>query len=381
MTSLKSAAPPASADRSPNQTRPMIFPLPRLQPGWLLSETVDLGHPSVATFLQRLSDNRWQVLRLPYACPELPRQSDLLFIDLAAAGIPDSLDEAVENALKNAVPVLFHGPAALITQISRRLRLSPLLLKPDDLPRWWGPERMDEELIRNTPPLPVTSVTLGRYWAIVETHDSMGLASMAHSTSGIADQPESIDPQDLVGVPLSTLAEGLRAPGGLRRTLACAAVNAGMVPPSNALQGDGLLSGTVTPDRPTVIVGRFPALQSKRPGAIVLEMSPGPEDLPAEAAPHVIPGAGDLVVTASAWCNGTLSGLLRLATNVPVTLVGPGTPLSPALHAYGIKTLAGFIAIDRDAIRSVIANGGGVKAFKEFGRQVLISAEQPASIQ
>ena len=86
-------------------------------------------------------------------------------------------------------------------------------------------------------------------------------------------------------------------------------------------------------------------------------------------------------MTASAWCNGTLSGLLRLATNVTVTLVGPGTPLSPALHAYGIKTLAGFIAIDRDAIRSVIANGGGVKAFKEFGRQVLISAEQPASSQ
>ena len=58
-----------------------------------------------------------------------------------------------------------------------------------------------------------------------------------------------------------------------------------------------------------------------------------------------------------------------------MTLVGPGTPLSPALHAYGIRTLGGFKAVNRNAIKAVIANDGGVKAFKEFGEQVLLSAE------
>ncbi len=353
----------------------MIFPLPRLQPGWLLSETIEFAGTSLDVFLARLSDRRWNVLRFSDASKDLGDTGDLLFIDLTASGIPAALDKALENALKHSVPILFRGPANLITWISNQLSLNPMLLTPGDLPYWWGPERMDEELIRNTPPLPLTSVTLGREWAIVETSQSMGLAAMAHPSSEVSDQAEIVDPQRMVGMPLTDVAAGLREPAGIRRTIACAAVNAGIVPPSGAASGDGLLSDNHRPDGRTVIVGRFPALQTKRPNAIVLEMSPGPEDLPADAAPHVIPGAGELLVTASAWCNGTLSGLLRLAKNVPVTLIGPGTPLTPALHAYGIRKLAGFKVVDRDGVRSAIAGGGGVKAFKEFGDQILLSAE------
>ena len=126
---------------------------------------------------------------------------------------------------------------------------------------------------------------------------------------------------------LKDVAGGLREPVGAQRTLACAAVNAGITPPTDIQAGDGLQSEKSAPDGATVIVGRFPALQTKRPDAIVLEML-GPNDLPAEAARHVIPGAGELLITASAWCNGTLPYLLRLAQNIPVTLIGPGTPLT-----------------------------------------------------
>tara|TARA_E500000305_G_scaffold2246_1_gene2154 strand:- start:1223 stop:2284 length:1062 start_codon:yes stop_codon:yes gene_type:complete len=353
----------------------MILPLPRLQPGWLLSETDDFEDASIDVFLEHLSNRRWNVLRLSGAPRGLTGADDLLFIDLTNADIPAALDETIGVAIERSVPVLFHGPAELITKISKRLRLRPMLLTPGDLPHWWGPERMDEELIRSTPPLPITSVTLGRYWAVVETSQSMGLAAIAHSSGSALDQAETIDPMRMIGMPLTEVAAGLREPAGIRRTIACAAVNAGIVPPTNAMLGDGLLSDDIRPGRTTVIVGRFPALQTKRPDAIVLEMSPGPEDLPASAAPYVIPGAGELLVTASAWCNGTLPGLLRLARDVPVTLVGPGTPLTPALHAYGIGKLAGFRIVDRDAVRSAIANGGGVKAFKKFGEQVLLSPE------
>lgn len=353
----------------------MILPLPRLQPGWLLSETDDFEGTSIDVFLARLFDRRWNVLRFPGASTDLPEAGDLLFIDLTKTGIPAALDETVGNALKQAIPILFHGPADLIATISHRLCLRPMLLTPMDLPHWWGPERMDEELIRNTPPLPVTSVTLGRYWAIVETSQSMGLAAMAHPSDSAPAQAAVVDPQSMIGMPLIKVAAGLREPAGMRRTIACAAVNAGIVPPSGAASGDGLLSDDDQPDRTTVIVGRFPALQTKRPGAIVLEMSPGPDDLPADAAPHVIPGAGQLLITASAWCNGTLSGLLRLAKHVPVTLVGPGTPLTPALHAYGINKLAGFKITDHNEVKSAISSGGGVKAFKKFGDQILLSAK------
>ena len=185
---------------------------------------------------------------------------------------------------------------------------------------------------------------------------------------------QNVDVQSMIGMSLKDVAGGLREPVGAQRTLACAAVNAGITPPADIQAGDGLQSEKSAPDGATVIVGRFPALQTKRPDAIVLEMCPGPNDLPAEAARHVIPGAGELLITASAWCNGTLPYLLRLAQNIPVTLIGPGTPLTPTLHAYGIRKLAGFRIRDRDAVRSAIANGGGVKSFKKFGNQVLLSA-------
>ncbi len=353
----------------------MILPLPRLQPGWLLSETDDFGDASLDAFLARLSNNRWNVLRLTGTSRDLNDAGDLLFVDLTKDKIPAALDETVGNALKQSVPILFHGPAELITKMSKRLFMRPMLLTPGDLPHWWGPERMDEELIRTTPPLPITSVTIGPYWAIVETSQSMGLAAIAHPMGVPTDQAEIVAPASMIGMPLTKAAAGLREPVGIRRTIACAAVNAGIAPPPDAVPGDGLLSDEAHPDQATVIVGRFPDLQTKRPDAIVLEMSPGPEDLPAGAAPHVVPGAGELLVTASAWCNGTLPGLLQLARNVQVTLVGPGTPLTPALHAYGIKKLAGFRIVDRDAVRSAIASGGGVKSFKKFGEQILLSAD------
>ncbi|MEQ8332888.1 DUF364 domain-containing protein [Nisaea sp.] len=355
----------------------MMLPLPGLQPGWLLSESDHFGDPSPRDFLTRLDRRRWRIERFPSESPGDALDCDLLFIELPIKepDVDAALNETVSVAIKNSVPVLFHGPAALLATIGRRCGLAPVPLTPDELPYWWGPERMDEELIRNTPSLPITSVTLGRYWAAVETGGSMGLAAMAHRSSAADDTAAPFDPATMIGVPLSTVATGLRQLSGMARTLACAAVNAGIPAPPHAVPGDGLLSDHANPGRRTVIVGRFPALQAKRPGAIVLEMSPGPDDLPADAAAYVIPGAGELLVTASAWCNGTLPGLLRLAKNVPVTLVGPGTPLSPALHAYGIRTLGGFKPVDRDAIRSVIANGGGVKAFKKFGEQILLSAE------
>ncbi|UUX50531.1 DUF364 domain-containing protein [Nisaea acidiphila] len=233
---------------------------------------------------------------------------------------------------------------------------------------------MDEELLRNTPETPVTDITVGSRWAMVETKNSVGLAAMPMLAGGAAGPSSEPDFKGLVGTPLRLLAAGLRQTAGTERTLACAAVNAGIQRLDGLSADDGLLSEPGREGGRTVIVGRFPELARKRPGAIVLEKNPGPDDLPSDAAPYVIPGADTLVVTASAWSNGSLAGLLRLASGCCVSLVGPGTPLSPSLYAYGIQRLAGFVVEDRETTRTVIARGDGVKAFKPFGRQVLLSA-------
>jgi hypothetical protein len=348
-----------------------MLPLPRLTSAWVISETEDGTTGSADDFVRRLKDRRWSVAIL--GSDILSPGQDLAFLDLEADSRPadHELPPVFEAAKKYGIPLLLRGSAS--HSALRVLRPQPVL--PERLFQWWGPERMDEELIRNVPPLTITRVTAGARWAMVETEETVGLAAMPLLASGSApDAPVTLR-EDYVGAPLSALAGGLRMAAGIERSLACAAANAGHRPPVAGTVSDGLLPEPGSGTERTVIVGRFPELARKRPGAIVLEKHPGPDDLPSDAAPYVIPGAEHFVVTASAWSNGTLAGLLRLATGSRVTLVGPGAPLAPALHAYGIHRLAGFIVGDREKTREIIAEGGGVKAFKPYGRQIMLSEE------
>lgn len=354
-----------------------MIPLPRLLPAWVISETEDSAGPTAQKFLDRLSRRRWSVALLEpgAAFPEDP--FDLAYIDLSelSGHAEPAIRPLIDAARERGVPLLIRGPASLLSVSagSDGRRPSPIL--PERLFDWWGPERMDEELIRNTPDLEVTGITAGLRWAMVETATSVGLAAMLMLASGEATDVAPGALSDLTGAPLSRLADGLREAAGVRRAIACAAVNAGIPAPEAGGGSDGLLPEAERTAGRTVIVGRFPELARKRPEAVVLEKHPGPDDLPSDAAPYVIPGADSLVITASAWSNGSLAGLMRLATGCRVSLVGPGTPLSPALHEYGLHRLGGFVVEDRDSTREVIARGDGVKAFKPFGRQVLISED------
>jgi len=351
-----------------------MLPLPRLTPAWVISETEVDREASAAGFVGRLQARRWSVAMLG---PDIPSERhDLALLDMEKPGRPADRDlPALFGQIRTlGIPLLLRGPAGLLESVPAIRALRPLPVLPERLFQWWGPERMDEELIRNIPPFTITRVTAGARWAMVETENTVGLAAMPLLASGQdPDIPAGLG-EDYIGAPLSALAGGLRAAAGIERSLACAALNAGTLAPEAETDSDGLLPEAESDAERTVVVGRFPGLARKRPGAVVLEKQPGPDDLPADAAPYVIPGADHFVVTASAWSNGTLAGLLRLATDSRVTLVGPGAPLVPELHAYGIHRLAGFVVEDRERTREAIAGGRGVKAFKPYGRQVMLSA-------
>src|SRR5438045_2570395 len=74
---------------------------------------------------------------------------------------------------------------------------------------------------------------------------------------------------------------------------------------------------------PTVVVGRFPGLDEKLPGALVLERNPGPRDLPEAAAERVLPTARRVIITASTLANHSLPRLLALARRAEVSVIGP----------------------------------------------------------
>ena len=228
-----------------------------------------------------------------------------------------------------------------------------------------------EELIAATPETACRTVIVGYNWTLVDWESGTGLASTPGKGAGGARATEATG--SYAGRPLRALARLSRSANPYERTIGCAAINAGLNRHDLAgSDGNGLEVPADATGR-IVVVGRFPGLKDRLPGAIVLERNPGPGDLPAEAAPEVVPGCSHLLVTASAWANASLSGLLALAAGARVSLVGPGTPLAPSLLGrYGIHRLGGFIATDPAGLRRSVAEGAGVRQFRHQGRSVLL---------
>lgn len=110
-----------------------------------------------------------------------------------------------------------------------------------------------------------------------------------------------------------------------------------------------------------VVVGHFPFVDRLRPVAKnlwVLELNPRDGDLPAEAAPEVLPQADVVAVTATTLINKTFQGLVELCQpRARVVLVGPSTPLSPIMYDYGVDVLSGTIVTDPHAVMTGIGQG------------------------
>ncbi len=227
-----------------------------------------------------------------------------------------------------------------------------------------------EDLILETPEEPSVAVIVGYNWTLVEAAGGIGL--VATPANGRDGARTTNDTGHFTGRDLRNLAALTRSANPYERAIGCAAINAGVNRSNikgasrNGLEGPADVTGRV------VVVGRFPALSEKISEAIVLERNPGPGDLHADMASEVIPGCRALIITASAWLNGSLAELLRLGQGAQITLVGPGTPLSPRLHDHGIHRLAGFVVTEREALRRVVAEGGAVRHFRHLGRIVLL---------
>lgn len=227
-------------------------------------------------------------------------------------------------------------------------------------------DRIAQALITGVPSVPSGRVVVGFNWTAVEGPDALGFAATPSRADGART---TSDTGHYAGRPLSDLARLFNTDNPYERAIGLAAANAHWNRDrSELIEGNGLSAPS---GGRIVVVGRFPGLETKLPGAVVLERNPGPGDLPAERAADIIPGCTDLVVTATTLVNGSLGGLLDLAdSGCRVTLVGPGTPLCPAFHGLGITRLAGFVATDREGCLRAIMEGAGARAFRRCGRAV-----------
>ena len=225
-----------------------------------------------------------------------------------------------------------------------------------------------EDLIavsRSAGDLPVEGVQVGLYWTAVKVGASIGLASTIQDAS-CCDAVELAGAGLLHQQPIRALVEHLRAPRPLDAGVGLAAVNAlcalqaGVGAEVNALnvlmeRGRG---------RHVALVGHFNFTEKLRATAgrlSVLELEPGPGDLPADAAPDVLPAADVIGLTSSTLVNHTFDELAKLfPANATVVMIGPSTPLSSVLFDYGVSVLAGSVIEDADFVWHAVAQGSAL---------------------
>ncbi|PWC82085.1 hypothetical protein TSH100_25480 [Azospirillum sp. TSH100] len=280
----------------------------------------------------------------------------------------DGLSDEMLTAIAEGIPVLTSVGSRYLNEWQTATGgfcdlLSPV---PDSLWRWWGPQRMYQDLVQGVADAEVRRVVTGDKWVLVETDDGLGVA--ARQAPAAAD-----DPQRWAGRSLCDLAAmAARSWDPLEISVGVAALNAHYNRPDlTGVPGNGLdlfasIEGRV------VVVGGFPQIARRMPRAQVIDMSPQDGEYPEAACDWLLPGADAVAVTASSLANRTLPRLLRVSAGATVAMIGPGTPLTPRLFDYGIQSLAGFVATDREAVVRTIAGGGGSRDFHPYGRMVTL---------
>jgi uncharacterized protein len=243
------------------------------------------------------------------------------------------------------------------------------LLAPQEpaLWRWWGPQRLYEDLLLGLADGPVRRIARGAHWLLVQGPEGTGLARL----------PRGSDAQDRDLAAYQT--RGLADLAGLARSwdpfetaLGMAAINAHYNRPDLYGTTENGLEVFAEENGRVVAIGAFPNIAERLPDALVIDARPGPDDYPAPAADWLLPGCDAAVMTAATLGNRTLPRLLDLARGSRIALIGPGTPLTPRLFDYGIEVLAGFVADDPERLARCVEEGGSPRQFAQFGRPLTL---------
>ena len=232
------------------------------------------------------------------------------------------------------------------------------------LARWWSGPRLYSDLAQSAPDEAARRVVVGLGFTLVEGPHGIGLA---RTPSYMPSTPRG----GWSGRSLADLAGLARSWDPFDLAVGMAAINAGINRFDLDAERSNGLDGLDQFD-PLVVIGGFPGLRGRAPNALVIERQPEPGQYPEEAAEWLLPTAEAVAITASALANRTLPRLLRLSRHAHVALVGPGTPLTPRLFDHGIAQLSGFVATDPEGLVACVAEGGGGRAIKKFGRFVTL---------
>jgi uncharacterized protein (DUF4213/DUF364 family) len=96
--------------------------------------------------------------------------------------------------------------------------------------------------------------------------------------------------------------------------------------------------------------------------------------IPDTACGEIVPKADIVIITGTAFANGTIDHLLELSQNARETgLVGPTASMVPdPIFQRGATIMGGIKVTDAKRLLQIISEGGGVPQFKEACKQIVI---------
>ena len=217
----------------------------------------------------------------------------------------------------------------------------------------------------SVPAADLIDLRVGPYWIFVRTSRGAGMASALRSEAHLhGTQPVSGAGELHLRTPLE-LADLLRSDSPPESAIGLAAVNALLGPNAEHLSDEKAVAilRERGRGRKVAMIGHFPfadALREDCGQLWVFErgLNRRQEDLGEEAMEQLLPQADIVAVTATTLLNRTLPTVLAgVREDAFVMLLGPSTPLTPALFRYGFDVLCGTVVDDPEAVLRAVEQG------------------------
>ena len=222
---------------------------------------------------------------------------------------------------------------------------------------------------------PIRQILVGAFWTavVLETDPPRcGLASTLRAETG-GPWPPVVEAGRLLERSGRDVASLLRSDRILEASIGMAAYNALLdveEPAWTEVNAEQIILERGRGKR-VAIVGHFPFNDRVRQAAAdcwVLELHPGPGDLPASLAPQMLPQADVVALTGTSLLNQTFDQLVGLCRpDAFRLLLGPSTPLSPVLCAAGIDALSGTRVDDPEVVLRSVGQGATFRQIKRGG--------------
>jgi uncharacterized protein (DUF4213/DUF364 family) len=217
----------------------------------------------------------------------------------------------------------------------------------------------------------VTDVRIGTLWTAVAVATEHGLRAGLAATQIVHDlehgRPAVHNAGRLIGSDALDLVALARSNSLTERSLGFATLNALLEVDEAACVARNAEEIILERGRGrrVAIVGHFPFVPRVREVAQtcwVLELIPGPGDLPADMAPNILPQADIVAITGMSLVNGTFEDLAaRCRPDAFVLVLGASTPLSPILFDYGMDAISGTIVTDIPAVLTAVSQGANFR--------------------